>query len=266
MSSQIPRRTFLQHLTVGGSFASALLATGVADRQAKGDEENPTTSKTQTAVSKMPKPGYMLPALHYPYNALEPAIDERTVRIHYDKHHTGYAKKYNQAVVDRPDVASQPLEDLFANMAKLSPAIQTAVRHNGAGAYNHTLYWRCMAPAGSGGGEPKGELVKAIDRDLGSFKSFKESFSKAAATQFASGWAWLTVDKAGKLFVCSTPNHDNPLMVGFVERTGTPILTLDVWEHAYYLKYQNRRTDYIAAFWSIVNWPGVEALFSRAKR
>ena len=192
---------------------------------------------------------FELPQLPYAYDALEPHIDARTMEIHHSKHHAGYTAKLNAAIEGR-DLAHKSIEDILGG--ELSPA----VRNNGGGYYNHCLFWTVMSP--NGGGEPSGDLANAINEAFGSFEDFKTSFSNAAATQFGSGWAWLCV-KDGKLSVCSTANQDNPLMKSGC--VGTPILGLDVWEHAYYLNYQNRRPDYINAFFNVVNWEEVDRRF-----
>jgi Fe-Mn family superoxide dismutase len=192
---------------------------------------------------------FELPQLPYAYDALEPNIDARTMEIHHSKHHAGYTAKLNAAIEGR-DLAHKSIEDILGG--ELSPA----VRNNGGGYYNHCLFWTVMSP--NGGGEPSGDLANAINEAFGSFEDFKTSFSNAAATQFGSGWAWLCV-KDGKLSVCSTANQDNPLMKSGCG--GTPILGLDVWEHAYYLNYQNRRPDYINAFFNVVNWEEVDRRF-----
>lgn len=192
---------------------------------------------------------FELPQLSYAYDALEPHIDARTMEIHHSKHHAGYTAKLN-AAIEGSDLANKSIEDILGG--ELTPA----VRNNGGGYYNHCLFWTVMSP--NGGGEPSGDLANAINEAFGSFEDFKTSFSNAAATQFGSGWAWLCV-KDGKLSVCSTANQDNPLMKSGCG--GTPILGLDVWEHAYYLNYQNRRPDYINAFFNVVNWEEVDRRF-----
>ena len=192
---------------------------------------------------------FELPKLPYAYDALEPHIDARTMEIHHGKHHAGYTAKLN-AAVDFSEFENKSIEEILAG--DLTPAI----RNNGGGFYNHCLFWTVMSP--NGGGQPSGELADAINQAFGSFEAFKDEFSKAAATQFGSGWAWLCV-KDGKLSVCSTPNQDNPLMKDGCG--GTPILGIDVWEHAYYLNYQNRRPDYINAFFNVVNWEEVDRRF-----
>lgn len=194
--------------------------------------------------------------LPYAFDALEPYIDARTMEIHYSRHHQAYFNNVVKAVAGT-DMEGQPLEDLFARMSQL-PA---AVRNNGGGHWNHTLFWKVMSP--DGGGIPEGELGEAIDAAFGSYDDFKAQFGAAAATRFGSGWAWLCVADDGSLFITSTPNQDNPLM-DVAEKRGTPILGLDVWEHAYYLKYQNLRGSYVDAFWNVVNWPEVAARFAAA--
>lgn len=192
---------------------------------------------------------FELPKLPYAYDALEPHIDARTMEIHYNKHHQGYTTKLNDAI-QATDAADKSIEDILKNIDKYSGA----VRNNGGGFYNHSLFWSVMSP--NGGGDPTGEIADAIKRDFGSFSEFKTQFSNAAATRFGSGWAWLCKHEDGKLEVCSSPNQDNPLMPG-VGCNGKPVLGLDVWEHAYYLNYQNRRPDYIEAFWNVINWDEV---------
>lgn len=200
---------------------------------------------------------FELPALPYDFNALEPHIDAKTMEIHHGKHHNAYVTNLNGAV-EGTDLADKSLEELMKNISSAS----AAVRNNGGGHYNHSLFWTILSP--NGGGAPSGDLAKAIDDKFGSFDKFKEEFNKAAATRFGSGWAWLSVDSSGALQVSSTPNQDNPLM-DVADVKGTPILGLDVWEHAYYLNYQNRRPDYISAFWSVVNWDEVSKRYAAAK-
>ncbi len=189
---------------------------------------------------------FKLPELPYSYDALEPHIDARTMEIHHSKHHAGYTNNLNAAVAGS-DLEGQSITDILANISKHT----VAVRNNGGGFYNHDLFWQVMSP--NGGGKPSGNLMLAIEKDFGSFESFKEEFSKAAATRFGSGWAWLVKQSNGKLVVSSTANQDNPLM-DVADVKGTPIIGLDVWEHAYYLKFQNKRPDYISEFWEVVNW------------
>ncbi len=192
---------------------------------------------------------FTLPDLPYAYDALEPHIDEQTMRIHHDKHHAAYVAKLNAALEGHDDLADKSLEDLLTNLDDLPDSIRTAVRNNGGGHYNHTLFWDVMTPGGPAGTFE--EIGTAIDT-FGSFDAFQEQFNAAGVGRFGSGWAWLTVDGNGKLAVESTPNQDTPITDG-----RTPILGCDVWEHAYYLKYQNRRPDYLAAWWNTVNWPAV---------
>ncbi|MBU0677712.1 MAG: superoxide dismutase [Verrucomicrobia bacterium] len=205
---------------------------------------------------------YTVPDLPYAFAALEPHIDARTMEIHHDKHHAGYVNNVNKALEGHDALAAKSVEDLISGLSSVPEGIRTAVRNNGGGHANHSLFWQIMAP---GGGKPSGDLAAAIEADLGGFDAFKEAFSKAAATRFGSGWAWLCVNADGKLCVCSTPNQDNPLMKGVAECLGTPILGLDVWEHAYYLNYQNRRPDYISAFFNVINWAKVGELYAAAK-
>jgi len=199
---------------------------------------------------------FELPALPYAHNALEPNIDTATMEIHHGKHHAAYVNNLNAALVGT-DNEGKPLEELMANISKL-PA---AIRNNGGGHFNHSLFWTVMHA--DGGGEPTGDLAAAINSTFGSLAAFKEAFAKAGATRFGSGWAWLCVEN-GKLTVCSTANQDNPLMDVVTDCNGTPILGLDVWEHAYYLHYQNRRPDYITAFWNVVNWTEVARRYAAA--
>lgn len=201
---------------------------------------------------------FVLPALPYASDALEPHIDKMTMEIHHGKHHQAYVDNLNKALAGT-DGANASIEDIIKNISKYP----MAVRNNGGGHYNHTLYWSIMSP--NGGGAPTGELAKAIDAAFGSFDEFKKKFAEAGTTRFGSGWAWLCVKADGSLCVCSTPNQDNPLM-DIAECPGTPILGMDVWEHAYYLKYQNKRPDYIGAFWNVINWPAVADRFAKAKK
>jgi Fe-Mn family superoxide dismutase len=200
---------------------------------------------------------FELAALPYAHNALEPHIDARTMEIHHGKHHQAYVTNLNNAIKDT-DMANMSLDDLLKNISK-HPA---AVRNNGGGHWNHTFFWNIMKK--NENGTPSGDLAKAIDSTFGSFDKFKEEFAKAGTTRFGSGWAWLIVNASGALEVTSTPNQDNPLM-DVADKKGTPILGLDVWEHAYYLNYQNRRPDYIAAFWHVIDWAKVGELYAAAK-
>lgn len=200
---------------------------------------------------------FELPALAYATDALEPHIDKMTMEIHHGKHHQAYVDNLNKALAGT-DGENKKIEDIMENISKYP----MAVRNNGGGHFNHTLYWSIMSP--NGGGTPSGELAKAIDAAFGSFEEFKKKFAEAGMTRFGSGWSWLSVAADGKLQVSSTPNQDNPLM-DIAEVKGTPILGMDVWEHAYYLKYQNRRADYVGAFMNVVNWDAVSERFAQAK-
>ncbi|MGH7700773.1 MAG: superoxide dismutase [Gemmatimonadales bacterium] len=202
---------------------------------------------------------HTLPDLPYEYGALEPYIDAQTMQIHHGKHHQGYVNNLNAALDKHPELHQKPLDDLLRGINSVPEDIRTAVRNHGGGHHNHSLFWTAMAP--KAGGEPRGKLADAIKQALGDFTKFKEQFGTAAATRFGSGWAWLVVTKDNKLEVTSTPNQDSPLMDG-----KTPILGLDVWEHAYSLKYQNRRPDYIAAWWNVVNWPELARRYEAATR
>lgn len=200
---------------------------------------------------------FTLPPLPYAYDALEPAIDKETMQVHHGKHHQAYVDNLNKAVEADPALQGQSVEDLLAGVSKLPKA----VRNNGGGHWNHSLFWELMAPQGQTG-EPSADLAAAIDRDLGGMEKFKQDFNAAGAAQFGSGWAWLIVQN-GKLKITSTPNQDNPLM-DVAEEKGAVVLGADVWEHAYYLRYQNRRADYLTAFWSVVNWNKANELFAAA--
>ncbi|HAH44498.1 superoxide dismutase [Gimesia sp.] len=200
---------------------------------------------------------YSLPDLPYAYDALEPHIDAKTMEIHHTKHHQAYISKANAALEGHSDLAAKSIEDLMSDLSAVPEDIRGAIRNNGGGHANHSLFWTVMSP--NGGGAPSGDLAADIDSTFGSLDSFKEQFSNAAATRFGSGWAWLSVD-GGKLVVESTPNQDTPLSEGH-----TPILGLDVWEHAYYLNYQNRRPDYISAFFNVINWDEVAKRYAAAK-
>ncbi|MFL9705787.1 superoxide dismutase [Aeromonas veronii] len=201
---------------------------------------------------------HTLPALNYAYDALEPHIDALTMEIHHSRHHQTYINNLNAALEGAPELAAMPVEDLLRRFDTLPATLQGAVRNHGGGHANHSLFWLVMSP--QGGGEPGGELALAIERELGGFDAFKQAFTQAALSRFGSGWAWLVVDKAGRLQVESSANQDSPLMHGH-----TPILGLDVWEHAYYLKYQNKRPDYIAAFYQVVDWAEVARRYQAAR-
>ena len=238
------KRTFLKNsaiLALGGTVATSLPGSLVS-AMAKGSAAGET---------------YTLPKLDYAYDALEPHIDAMTMEIHHSKHHAGYTRKFN-AALESGGLQETSIKDLFKKASK-QPA---AIRNNGGGFYNHEVFWKSLSP--KGGGTPGGDVGKAIEKNFGSFDKFRELFSKAAATRFGSGWAWLCVHKGGKVDICSTPNQDNPMMPG-VGCGGTPILALDVWEHAYYLNYQNRRPDYINAFFNVINWNEVERRYAESK-
>ncbi|VEF47792.1 superoxide dismutase [Bacillus freudenreichii] len=200
---------------------------------------------------------YELPQLPYEYDALEPHIDKETMNIHHTKHHNTYVTNLNNAVAGNSELEGKSVEELIADLDSVPESIRTAVRNNGGGHANHSLFWKLLSP--QGGGEPSGDLKDAIESKFGSFEKFKEQFEAAGAGRFGSGWAWLIVDN-GELAITSTPNQDSPVMEG-----KKPILGLDVWEHAYYLKYQNRRPDYMKAFWNVVNWNEVQKLYNEAK-
>jgi len=204
---------------------------------------------------------YTLPPLPYAFDALEPHIDARTMEVHHTKHHQTYVNNLN-AALEKSDHRDVAVETLIAQIDALPEALRLPVRNNGGGHANHSLFWTIMSP--DGGGKPEGELADAIDKDLGGFDAFKEAFTKAALTRFGSGWAWLNVDKQGKLAIESTGNQDSPLMKG-IASGNTPILGLDVWEHAYYLKYENRRPEYIAAFYNVIDWPEVSRRYAEAR-
>lgn len=201
---------------------------------------------------------YELPPLPYAPNALEPHIDAQTMEIHHGKHHAAYVNNLNNALKDHPELASLPIEKLISDLSTVPEAIRTAVRNNGGGHANHSMFWKIMKPGG--GGEPTGEIGEAIEKAFGSFDAFKEKMNAAGGARFGSGWAWLVIGKNGALEVISLPNQDNPLMEG-----QKPIMGIDVWEHAYYLKYQNRRPDYLKAWWNVVNWDEVNKRYQEAK-
>jgi len=236
------RRDFLR--TVGGvAVAGGLLGTG----------------RNVMAAENTPAGGYQLPELPYAFNALEPHIDAQTMEIHHGKHHAAYVKNLNDALKGLDAIAAHPIEEVLRNIQDVPEDKRQAVINNGGGHANHALFWQIMSP--KGGGEPQGDLAKDIAAVFGSFEAFKEQFSNAAKTRFGRGWAGLTLDKQGKLYVSSSANQDSPYMQGH-----TPLLGLDVWEHAYYLKYQNRRPDYITAWWNVVNWEKVDSLYVAAKK
>jgi Fe-Mn family superoxide dismutase len=200
---------------------------------------------------------YELPPLPYPFDALEPHIDAKTMEIHHDKHHQAYITNANNALKDYPQLAAKPVEELIADLSAVPEAIRTAVRNNAGGHANHSFFWLILGP--NAGGSPKGKLADAITSTFGSFDQFKEKFQAAGAGRFGSGWAWLVINKAGSLEISSTPNQDSPIMDGL-----KPVFGVDVWEHAYYLKYQNRRPDYLKAVWNVINWDAVGEHFKAA--
>ena len=200
---------------------------------------------------------YELPPLSYPFNALEPHIDAKTMEIHHDKHHQAYITNANNALKDHPDLAAKPVDELIANLSQVPESIRNVVRNNAGGHSNHSFFWKIMGP--NAGGTPKGKLADAINSTFGGFDAFKEKLQAAGASRFGSGWAWLVVNKEGKLEITSTPNQDSPIMEGL-----KPVIGVDVWEHSYYLLYQNRRPDYLKAWWNVVNWDQAEANFTAA--
>ncbi len=214
--------------------------------------------KEQRSTTTAGESRHALPELPYDFAALEPYIDTQTMQIHHGKHHQAYVTNLNNALSKHPELFNKSLEELLRGISSIPDDIRTTVRNNGGGHHNHSLFWTIMAPAGKGGGQPSGKLAEAIERTFGAFAKFKEQLSTAATSQFGSGWAWLTVAN-GKLEVAGRPNQDSPLMDNKI-----PILGVDVWEHAYYLKYQNRRPDYVTAWWNVVNWQEVGRRFEAA--
>jgi len=252
-SSTFSRRTFLGQsgLLVGGSLLAGASMRGYADE-----------TKPAGVATPLQNGEFMLPALPYAFDALAPHIDAKTMEIHHGKHHAGYTKNLNTALAEQPELKKHSITTLLASLDQVDDSIRTAVRNNGGGYYNHALFWETMSPES---GKPSEELVKAIDSDLGGMNGLKENLAKAAGSQFGSGWGWVYVTPEGKLAITSTPNQDNPLMKGVTEVLGSPILGIDVWEHAYYLNYQNRRADYIDAWFSVVNWSRDSELYKVAK-
>lgn len=252
MHESIPRRQFIR-MAGAGTMAICTSALAQSAGNKKPDKNN------DKGANRMP---HTLPNLPYDFNALEPYIDEQTMKIHHGKHHQAYINNLNAALEKHPDLAAKKVEDLLAAVRSVPEDIRQTVINNGGGHMNHSMFWPLLAPAGSGGGgEPTGELAEAIKSVFGGFGTFKETFNKAATTRFGSGWAWLSLDSAGKLVVHSTANQDNPIMDG-----NKAVLGLDVWEHAYYLKYQNRRPEYIEAWWSVVNWKQAGENFAKARK
>lgn len=249
MRNGMSRRVFLKTLGVG-SMATVLNAC---------IKTNPTseTTGTPTVAPTGEATGFRLPPLPYDYDALEPHIDEQTMQIHHDKHHAGYVSKLNAALEGHPDLQTRSVEELLRDLDDLPESIRTAVRNNGGGHANHTLFWEIMAP--DGGGEPSGNLARAIETTFGDIASLQEKVNDAGLNRFGSGWAWLVLTKDGDLDVMSTANQDSPYSHGHI-----PLLGVDVWEHAYYLKYQNQRGEYLNAWWNTVNWPAIEERFAEA--
>ncbi len=243
------RRDFLR--------ASSLLAAGGLFGWTK-----PATGHNHGAASSARSFSLTLADLPYAFDALEPSIDARTMEIHHGRHHAAYTNNTVAAVNEHPELLGHTLEQLIKDIPALPRAIQTTIRNNGGGHWNHDLFWEIMSP--NGGGEPSGKLAEAIAAEWGDFDAFKAAFKQAGMTRFGSGWAWLISDSAGRLKITSTANQDNPLMRHIVDELGTPILGLDVWEHAYYLHYQNRRGDYIDAWWDVVHWDHVDSLYRLA--
>ena len=244
MKHETGRWTRRGFMAAGGAAATVLLTRAGARADA---EDAATALKLPTADGV-----YVQAPLPYDPAALEPHIDAATMALHHGKHHAAYVKGLNAALETQPSLRSRPLPALLADLDSVPEAIRTAVRNHGGGHYNHALFWKLMKPGG--GGAPTGRLAEAIARDLGGFEAMRKAFSDAAKGQFGSGWAWLVAGAGGKLMIGSTPNQDNPLMAGAGALRGAPVLALDVWEHAYYLKYQNRRVDYIEAWWNVVDW------------
>jgi superoxide dismutase, Fe-Mn family len=250
-------RKFFQQsgLIAAGIALSFLLVIYQANAQAQSAPKPTAAPATSSGLSANPA---VLPPLPYAYDALEPYIDAQTMQLHHDKHHATYVKNVNDALKDYPDLSKQTVESLLQNLDQVPEAIRTKFRNNGGGHLNHSMYWQIMSP--KGGGAPTGELAQDITKTFGSFEKFKEQFNKAGTDRFGSGWVWLVRDRAGKLEITSTPNQDTPVMEGLY-----PIMGNDVWEHAYYLKYQNRRPEYLSNWWNVVNWTEIGRRYSRAK-
>ena len=256
--SLIQRRHFVKLGTLAA--ASALLPTATRAATA-------ATAKTAKTAATPTGAPYSLPALGYAFDALEPHIDKLTMEIHHDKHHAAYITNLNAAMATKPDLAHQPLDKLLAGLPAVpDEALRTTLRNHGGGHWNHSFFWKSLSPAALSD-KPSAGLISAMDAAFGSLEAFKKSFGEAATKRFGSGWAWLIIAQDGKLKITSTPNQDNPLMQGVVPDAdlGSPLLGLDVWEHAYYLHYQNRRPEYIAAWWNLVDWSAVSSRFAAAK-
>jgi superoxide dismutase, Fe-Mn family len=259
MQTKLSRRHFLRAGTLAG--AAGLLGwlrPGRSLAETVLDEGGEAAEAAVVVVD-----GWTLPELPYSYSSLDPYIDARTMELHHSRHHAGYASKAAAAIAGQPELAGLSVEEVMARLETLPEPLQTTLRNNGGGHYNHSLFWSLMSPR-AGRGAPIGQLGEAIQQTFGGFVGLREQFGRAAASRFGSGWAWLIVDDEGQLVITSTPNQDNPLMTGLVEQTGTPVLGLDVWEHAYYLLYQNRRSDYTSAWWSVVDWRRAEELYLAA--
>jgi Fe-Mn family superoxide dismutase len=256
------RRKFL--VTTGLAGAGVIGAGRGGDLLTASAEEllNPNSSRKEKAMATQAKEtpmAFQVPALPYAFDALEPYIDAKTMEIHHDKHHGAYVTNLNKALEGQAALQGKSIDDLLGGLDQVPENIRTAVRNNGGGHWNHSMFWKIMKKGG--GGEPKGDLAAAITSAFGSFAEFRTKFNAAAMGRFGSGWAWLLFDKNGKLAIESTPNQDNPIMSG-----GKPVMGLDVWEHAYYLKYQNRRADYVEAWWNVVNWDAIADNFAAAKK
>jgi superoxide dismutase, Fe-Mn family len=249
------RRDFIAHIAslVPATMATSAVFAAVA--KGAGSAIAAPAGTTATASAAAPAGPFKLPPLGYAYDALEPHIDAQTMQIHHDKHHAAYVANLNKAVADHPETASKPIGEIIAHLGEVPEAIRAAVRNNGGGHLNHSFFWELMTPGGAKA--PTGELEKAINADLGGMEALQKAFNEAGTKRFGSGWAWMVKDKDGKLKVVSTPNQDSPVSEGMV-----PVLGNDVWEHAYYLKYQNRRGDYLAAWWNVVNWDKAAANFA----
>jgi len=240
---------------------SFLLMTGLAAIGALGGPTSRILAAETAPAMPVADGLFEVAPLPYDYSALAPSIDEATMRLHHDKHYAGYTRKFNAALEEAPELKGKPIEAVLADIQSLPENVRTAVRNNGGGYYNHSLFWRMMKPGGS---EPTGALAKAIEAKFGSVEAFQEAFSKQAGSVFGSGWAWLIVDPSGELVITSTPNQDCPIM-DIAQVKGKPVLGLDVWEHAYYLKYKNMRSDYIQAWWDVVDWKTAGDLYDAAK-
>lgn len=268
MDEKYARRQFLHQVGAGG-LGGIILPTLLIDNACQA-KTKPDCLRSNTGDKHSQKGNtimaFTLPNLPYGYNALEPFIDEQTLRIHHDKHHNTYVTNLNKAIEGHPELEKKSIEELMLAVPKLPEDIKTPVRNNGGQHYNHSLYWEVMAPAGKGGSDPTGKLAEAIASAFGDVAKFKEAMTKAASTCFGSGWAWLYMGQDGKLAICSTSNQDNPLMAGKVDSAAKQLLVVDVWEHAYYLKFQNRRPEYLDAWWHVVNWPRVAERFDQAAK